>query len=148
MSFRTHVRERLTDAEAASIIACLKFAVPNERAQTSNSDNSTSDNSTSVSSDETTSSVSSVSSDESTSSDDDVVVYEGHEYAYRPPSVGDEIKVLCPPDWYAGKIKSIKKSRVHPYRVVFYRTSVSERETYHMSLDIKDYPSKWHFIDD
>ena len=145
MSFRTHVRERLTDAEAASIIACLKFAVPNERAQTSNSDNSTSDNSTSVSSDETTSSV---SSDESTSSDDDVVVYEGHEYAYRPPSVGDEIKVLCPPDWYAGKIKSIKKSRANPYKVVYYRTSISRRETYLMSLDIEDYPSKWHYMND
>ena len=143
MSFRMHVRDRrdrLTDAEAASIIAQLKFAVPSERAQSSNSDNSTS-----VSSDETTSSA---SSDDSTSSDDDVVVYEGREYAYRPPSVGDEIKVLCPPEWYSGKITSIKESRVNPYRVVFYRTSISRRETYFMSLDMKDYPSKWHFIDD
>ena len=136
----------LTDAEAASIIAQLKFAVPSERAQTSNSDNGTSDNTTCISSDETTSSV---SSDESTSSDDDdVVVYEGREYAYHPPSVGDVINVLCPPAWYSGKITSIKKSRANPYKVVFYRTSISRSETYLMSLDIEDYPSKWHFIDD
>jgi len=135
----------LTDAEAAAIISQLKFAVPSERAQSTNSDNSTSDNSTCISSDETTSSV---SSDESTSSDDDVVVYEGNEYAYRPPSVGDVIKVLCPPAWYSGKITSIKKSRANPFKVVFYRTSISRSETYLMSLDIEDYPSKWHFIDD
>lgn len=146
MSFRTHVRKRLTDAEAASIISRLKFSVSSERAQSTNSDNSTSDHSTGVSSDETTNSES--SGEESTGSDDDVVMYDGKEYAYRPPSVGDVINVLCPPAWYSGKITSIKKSRVNPYKVVFYRTSISRSETYLMSLNIKDYPSKWHFIED
>ncbi len=81
MSFSTHVRKRLTDAEAASIISRLKFSVSSERAQSTKSDNSTSDHITCVSSDDTTNSDS--SDEESTGSDDDVVIYDEKEYSYR-----------------------------------------------------------------
>ena len=141
MSYRTHIRNRLTHKEAASILANLKFAIPYRRP----GDSSSQDNTTDSSSDDASSSDAS-SSD--TDSDDDVIVYEGRRYDYHPPEVGDRVRVLCPPDWYVGEITKTNDKRSYPYTVVFRETAHSKKETYFMALKIEDYPSKWHFQGD
>lgn len=141
MSYRTHVHNKLTHEEAASILANLKFAIPYRRA----GDSSSQDNTTDSSSDDVSSS--DVSSSD-TDSADDVIMYEGRRYFYRPPDIDDRVCVLCPPDWYVGEITKTNDKRIYPYTVVFSETAHSKKETYLMALKIEDYPSKWHFQGD
>lgn len=88
------------------------------------------------------------SSEEKADPNDDVVEWDGRSYAYHPPNKGDCVEILFGPDWYAGTIKAVRAGARPPFKIVFPKTQNSKREVWYFALEIKDFPEKWHFIEE
>ena len=83
--------------------------------------------------------------DDSTSDydyDDDSIIWNGKQYHYHPPEVGNKVNALYNDGkWYVGTIAKIKprKNKEPKYEIHY------QKEKWLLVLSIENFPEKWHF---